>query len=231
MIKHIFWAYLHDLREVIIISNDNTSLDALGFSDSDSSKDSHDYLSEDSSDDLINFLSGCDPQWQLPKQTQKEEPKPLDVPMQTEEEEPMPIYIPRQTEEEDLMPLDIALKAVSLLCEKGSMDKVNDLVDEICGFWLRMDLDTFTSGSMGSSAARIFLMLLVYVYAAKVSALRINTAYILKATIGRSMISTSGEALISSGFMMKFVQEHVVLGLRAPKAEVGCSGSGRKRNS
>ncbi|GJV25203.1 hypothetical protein Tco_1377898 [Tanacetum coccineum] len=30
-----------------------------------------------------------------------------------------------------------------------------------------------------------------------------------KSSKGRSMISTSGEALISSGFMMKFVQEHV----------------------
>ncbi|GJU65349.1 hypothetical protein Tco_1247184 [Tanacetum coccineum] len=28
-----------------------------------------------------------------------------------------------------------ALKEVSLLCEKGSMVKVKDLVDEICGFW------------------------------------------------------------------------------------------------
>ncbi|GJY15385.1 ribonuclease H-like domain-containing protein [Tanacetum coccineum] len=41
--------------------------------------------------------------------------------------------------------LVIALKVVSLLYEKGSMVKVKDLVDEICGFWLRMDLDTFTS--------------------------------------------------------------------------------------
>ncbi|GJV98265.1 hypothetical protein Tco_1553517 [Tanacetum coccineum] len=38
------------------------------------------------------------------------------------------------------------------------------------------------------SVARIFLMLLVYVYAAKVSALRINTDYILKATVGMGKI-------------------------------------------
>ncbi|GKD83550.1 hypothetical protein Tco_1350389, partial [Tanacetum coccineum] len=62
---------------------------------------------KDSSEDLINFPSCRDPQWQFPKQTQEEEPKPLDVPMQTEEEELMPIDVPRQTEEEDLMPLDI----------------------------------------------------------------------------------------------------------------------------
>ncbi|GKB59472.1 hypothetical protein Tco_0915658, partial [Tanacetum coccineum] len=80
--------------KVIIISDDDTSLDAPVFSDSDSSKDSHDYLLEDSSKDLINFLAGHDPQWQFPKQTQKEEPKPLDVPMQTKEEEPMPLDVP-----------------------------------------------------------------------------------------------------------------------------------------
>ncbi|GJU77994.1 retrovirus-related pol polyprotein from transposon TNT 1-94 [Tanacetum coccineum] len=39
------------------------------------------------------------------------------------------------------------------------MVKVKDLVDEICGFWLRMDLDTFTSGN---------LMLSRYVNAVKV---------------------------------------------------------------
>ncbi|GKA76784.1 hypothetical protein Tco_0783245 [Tanacetum coccineum] len=41
------------------------------------------------------------------------------------------------------------------------------------------------------SVARIFLMLLVYVYAAKVSALRINTAYILKATVDIPMVEKS----------------------------------------
>nr|GEV39158.1 hypothetical protein [Tanacetum cinerariifolium] len=71
------------MKEVIIISDDDTSLDALIFSNSDSAKDSHDYLSKDSSKDLINFLAGCDHQWQFPKETQEEEPKPLDVPMQT----------------------------------------------------------------------------------------------------------------------------------------------------
>ncbi|GJW79828.1 integrase, catalytic region, zinc finger, CCHC-type containing protein [Tanacetum coccineum] len=40
------------------------------------------------------------------------------------------------------------------------------------------------------SAVRIFLMLLVYVYAAKVSALMINTTYILKATVGKSKKSS-----------------------------------------
>ncbi|GJR12674.1 retrovirus-related pol polyprotein from transposon TNT 1-94 [Tanacetum coccineum] len=69
--------------------------------------DSHDYLSKDSSKDLINFLPGRDPQWQFPKQTEEEEPKPLDVPMQTEKEKLKPLDVPMQIEEEDPMSLDI----------------------------------------------------------------------------------------------------------------------------
>ncbi|GJU87291.1 hypothetical protein Tco_1294837 [Tanacetum coccineum] len=46
------------MKEVIIISDDDTSFDALVFSNSDSSNDSHDYMSEDSSEALINFLVG-----------------------------------------------------------------------------------------------------------------------------------------------------------------------------
>ncbi|GKC38914.1 hypothetical protein Tco_1051298 [Tanacetum coccineum] len=60
-------------KEVIVISDDDTS------SDHDTSKDSHDCMSEDSSEDLINFLSGRDPQWQFPRQTEEEDPLPLDI--------------------------------------------------------------------------------------------------------------------------------------------------------
>ncbi|GJW77381.1 hypothetical protein Tco_0139063 [Tanacetum coccineum] len=60
-------------KEVVVISDDDKSLD------DDTSKDSHDYLSEDSSEDLIKFLSSRDPQWQFPKQSHEEEPKPVTV--------------------------------------------------------------------------------------------------------------------------------------------------------
>ncbi|GKD69349.1 hypothetical protein Tco_1323439, partial [Tanacetum coccineum] len=60
-------------KEVIVISDDDTS------SDHDTSKDSHDCMSEDSSEDLINFLSSRDPQWQFPRQTEEEDPLPLDI--------------------------------------------------------------------------------------------------------------------------------------------------------
>ncbi|GJZ76787.1 hypothetical protein Tco_0641459 [Tanacetum coccineum] len=57
------------LNEVIIISDDDTSLDAPVFSYSDSSNDSQDYMSEDSSKALINFLAGRDLRWKFHKQT------------------------------------------------------------------------------------------------------------------------------------------------------------------
>ncbi|GKE56101.1 hypothetical protein Tco_1495286, partial [Tanacetum coccineum] len=41
-----------------------------------SSSDSYDYMSEDSSEALMTFLAGRDLQWQFPKQTEKEWPKP-----------------------------------------------------------------------------------------------------------------------------------------------------------
>ncbi|GJS67877.1 ribonuclease H-like domain-containing protein [Tanacetum coccineum] len=44
--------------------------------------------------------------------------------------------------------------------ETSSMDKVNDLVDEICGFWLRMDLDTFTVDGKGNLMLSRLLILL-----------------------------------------------------------------------
>ncbi|GJT10999.1 hypothetical protein Tco_0858041 [Tanacetum coccineum] len=75
------------IKELIIISDDepslddDTSLDVFTFSNSDSSKESHDYMSGDLSENLINFMTGRDPEWQFPKQTQEQEPKPLDVPM------------------------------------------------------------------------------------------------------------------------------------------------------
>ncbi|GKF16828.1 hypothetical protein Tco_0061746, partial [Tanacetum coccineum] len=46
-----------------------------------------------SSEDLINYLSTRDIQWQLPKNTQAEQSKPLYVPIQTEEAEPFPLPI------------------------------------------------------------------------------------------------------------------------------------------
>ncbi|GJT59784.1 hypothetical protein Tco_1003317 [Tanacetum coccineum] len=46
-----------------------------------------------SSEDLINYLSTRDIQWQLPKNTQEEQPKPLYVPIKSEEEEPLPLHI------------------------------------------------------------------------------------------------------------------------------------------
>ncbi|GJV44003.1 hypothetical protein Tco_1428539 [Tanacetum coccineum] len=45
-------------KEVIIISDDDTSLDIPIFSDSDSSNDSHDHMSEDYSEALMTFLAG-----------------------------------------------------------------------------------------------------------------------------------------------------------------------------
>ncbi|GJZ23692.1 hypothetical protein Tco_0561151 [Tanacetum coccineum] len=56
---------------------------------------------EDEKQDL--FIG--DPQWQFPKQSHEEEPKP--VIMKTEEEDPLPIDVPMQTEEEYPLPLDI----------------------------------------------------------------------------------------------------------------------------
>ncbi|GKE22738.1 hypothetical protein Tco_1434250 [Tanacetum coccineum] len=50
-----------------------------------------DKCSEDSSEELIKFLSRRNLQWQFPKQSHEEEPKP----------------VPSNTEEEDLLPLDI----------------------------------------------------------------------------------------------------------------------------
>ncbi|GKE58414.1 hypothetical protein Tco_1497599, partial [Tanacetum coccineum] len=70
-------AILRDIKlkqkEVIVISDDDTS------------KESQDYMSKDSSEYLINFLCSRDPQWQFPKQTKEEDPLPLDVPRQTKE--------------------------------------------------------------------------------------------------------------------------------------------------
>ncbi|GJR11578.1 hypothetical protein Tco_0794230, partial [Tanacetum coccineum] len=55
---------------------DDTSLDIPIFSNNESSSDSYDYMSEDSSEALMTFLAGRDLQWQFPKQTEKEWPKP-----------------------------------------------------------------------------------------------------------------------------------------------------------
>nr|GEU72565.1 hypothetical protein [Tanacetum cinerariifolium] len=63
-------------KEVIIISENDTTLDILIFSYNDSSIDSCNYMSEDSSEALMIFLVGRDLQWQLPKQTGEEWPKP-----------------------------------------------------------------------------------------------------------------------------------------------------------
>nr|GEW13460.1 F-box domain-containing protein [Tanacetum cinerariifolium] len=46
-----------------------------------------------SSEDLINYLSARDVEWQLPKNTQEEPPKPHYDPIKTEVEEPLPLDI------------------------------------------------------------------------------------------------------------------------------------------
>ncbi|GJX53229.1 hypothetical protein Tco_0281598 [Tanacetum coccineum] len=103
------------MKEVVVISDDDKSLNDDKSSDDDTSKDSQDYLSEDSSEDLIKFLSSRDPQWQFPKQGYEEEPKPVTV--KIEEEDPVPIDVPMQIEEEDPLPLDIVypLQEISLI--------------------------------------------------------------------------------------------------------------------
>ncbi|GJZ12808.1 hypothetical protein Tco_0548038 [Tanacetum coccineum] len=146
--------------EVIVISHDDTSLDAYVFSYSDSSKDSHDYLSEDSSEDLINFLAGRDPQWQFPKQTEEEEPKLLDI------------------EEEDPMSLDIV--------------------------YPHPEIDSSSKGTNTRGQAHYGL---------------------------RSLGAIHEEVVVVRKSYSLVKVTNVVLGLRAPKAEVGCFGSGRKRNS
>ncbi|GJR77218.1 hypothetical protein Tco_0089583 [Tanacetum coccineum] len=70
---------LIEMVRVIIISNDDTSLDAyssdeelnIPFSDSDSESGSYDYLSANSSEDLMNFLAGRDLDWQFSEQTEE----------------------------------------------------------------------------------------------------------------------------------------------------------------
>nr|GEX71364.1 hypothetical protein [Tanacetum cinerariifolium] len=152
------------VREVIVIPDHDSSLDAPVFSYSDSSKDSHDYLSKDSSEDLINFLAGRDPQWTFPKQSEEEEPKPLDVPM--------------QTKEEDSMPIDIVYPHPEV-----------------------------ASSSRGTNTRG-------------------------QANYGiRSLITIHEEVVVVKKPYSLVKVTNVVLGLRAPKAKVGCSGSGRKRNS
>ncbi|GKC84589.1 hypothetical protein Tco_1140306 [Tanacetum coccineum] len=54
--------------------NLDTSLDGFDFSDTDSCNESG-----DSRQNLINFMVGCDLDWQFPKQTQEIEEKTLDV--------------------------------------------------------------------------------------------------------------------------------------------------------
>ncbi|GKA80110.1 hypothetical protein Tco_0786706 [Tanacetum coccineum] len=66
----------------------------LGTDDETSSKDdtsSNDEIS--SSKDLINYLSARDVEWQLPKNTQEEPPKPHYNPIKTEVEEPLRLDI------------------------------------------------------------------------------------------------------------------------------------------
>ncbi|GJV60153.1 hypothetical protein Tco_1466253 [Tanacetum coccineum] len=70
-------------KEVILGTDDETS------SNDDTS--SNDEIS--SSEDLINYLSARDVEWQLPKNTQEEPPKPHYAPIKTEVEEPLPLDI------------------------------------------------------------------------------------------------------------------------------------------
>nr|GEY91323.1 hypothetical protein [Tanacetum cinerariifolium] len=63
--------------------------------DDETSSNDDTYLNDDisSSEDLINYLSTRDIQWQLPKNTQVEQPKLLYVPIKTEKEELLPLHI------------------------------------------------------------------------------------------------------------------------------------------
>nr|GEV31182.1 phospholipase-like protein [Tanacetum cinerariifolium] len=70
-------------KEVILGTDDETS------SNDDAS--SNDEIS--SSEDLINYLSARDVEWQLPKNTQEEPPKPHYEPIKIEVEEPLPLDI------------------------------------------------------------------------------------------------------------------------------------------
>ncbi|GJY53466.1 hypothetical protein Tco_0445130 [Tanacetum coccineum] len=85
-LKEIF-SYLRNRKlkqnEVILGTDDETS------SNDDTS--SNDEIS--SSEDLINYLSARDVEWQLPKNTQEEPPKPHYAPIKTEVEEPLPLDI------------------------------------------------------------------------------------------------------------------------------------------
>ncbi|GJX17417.1 hypothetical protein Tco_0218249 [Tanacetum coccineum] len=69
--------------QVILGTDDETSLN------DDTSSNDEISLSED----LINYLSGRDVEWQLPKNTQEEPPKPHYAPIKTEVEEPLPLDI------------------------------------------------------------------------------------------------------------------------------------------
>nr|GEU46938.1 hypothetical protein [Tanacetum cinerariifolium] len=69
--------------EVILGTDDETS------SKDDTSLNDEIYLSKD----LINYLSACDVEWQLPKNTQEEPPKPHYDPIKTEVEEPLQLVI------------------------------------------------------------------------------------------------------------------------------------------
>ncbi|GJV54672.1 hypothetical protein Tco_1455677 [Tanacetum coccineum] len=70
-------------KEVILGTDDETSLN--------DDTSSNDEIS--SSEDLINYLSARDVEWQLPKNTQEEPPKPHYAPIKTEVEEPLPLDI------------------------------------------------------------------------------------------------------------------------------------------
>ncbi|GKC67009.1 hypothetical protein Tco_1099607 [Tanacetum coccineum] len=69
--------------EVILGTDDETSLN------DDTSSNDEISLSED----IINYLSGRDVEWQLPKNTQEEPPKPHYPPIKTQVEEPLPLDI------------------------------------------------------------------------------------------------------------------------------------------
>ncbi|GJY59394.1 hypothetical protein Tco_0459286 [Tanacetum coccineum] len=78
-----------ETKEVRLETDDKTtSNDDTYLNDDKSSNDD-----TSSSEDLINYLSTRDIQWQLPKNTQEEQPKPLYVPIKSEEEEPLPLHI------------------------------------------------------------------------------------------------------------------------------------------
>nr|GEY02173.1 hypothetical protein [Tanacetum cinerariifolium] len=75
--------------EVRLETDDETSSNDDTYSNDDKSLN----YDTSSSEILINYLSTRDIQWQIPKNTQAKQPKPLYVPIKTKKAEPLPLHI------------------------------------------------------------------------------------------------------------------------------------------